>query len=58
MVAYGPIGFLGMLGQASQFAIGRRVDPLRVWKGFGKIRLGEVLVWPRFTADCRGVFTK
>ena len=36
------IGLAGMLGQAGQFAIGRTVDPLRIGKRLGEIRLGEV----------------
>ena len=33
--------FLWMLGQANQVAIGRAINPLRVWKRLGKIHLGE-----------------
>jgi hypothetical protein len=29
------------LGQANQVPIGRTVDPVGIWKRFGKIRLGE-----------------
>jgi hypothetical protein len=41
MLGYERISFSGALGQTCQVGIGRTIDPIRIWKRFGKIRLRE-----------------
>src|SRR4029077_14271752 len=41
MLGYERIGFSAVLGQKCQVGIGRTIDPIRIWKRFGKIRLRE-----------------